>query len=191
MSGSLALLCRAAIADLCANDDHRWPLRICLSGLKGCADGVKIIAILYPEYAEAVCLHALCHILRKSDICVSLDGDLIGIVDHDQFPKPKSTCQRECFRGKSLHHTSVPAQYIGIVVNNPAVLLVKYSSQMGLCHGHTHCHAHALTKRPCSGLYPYGMTVLRVARCQGTGLAEVFDIFNGEVSVSKEMEQRV
>ena len=191
MGRSLALLCRTAIADLGMNNDYRRSVCVCLGCLNSCSDGVKIISVLYLKYAEAVCFHALCHIFPERNVCISLNGNIVGIIDYDQLSKSQSTCQRECFRGKSLHHTAVSAQYIGIMVYDFAVFFVKYSSQMSFSHSHAHCHAHTLSQRTGSCFYAYGMSVLRMSRCQRTSLTEVLNIINGEISVSEQMEQRV
>ena len=191
MSRCLALLCRTAIADLGMNNDYRRSVCVCLGCLNSCSDGVKIISVLYLKYAEAVCFHALCHIFPERNVCISLNGNIVGVIDHDQLSKSQSTCQRESLRGKSLHHAAVSAQYIGIVVYNFAVFFIKYSSQMSLSHSHAHCHAHTLSQRTCGGFYANGMAILRMARCQGASLAEILNIINGEISVSKQMEQRI
>ena len=62
---------------------------------------------------------------------------------------------------------------------------------MSLSHSHAHCHAHTLSQRTCGGFYANGMAILRMARCQGASLAEILNIINGEISVSKQMEQRI
>ena len=93
MSAGLALLSRAAVADLGLNRDEGRTCGICLCLLDGLADGIQVIAVLHGQQLESKCLHALLYILCKCDVRASLNGNLIGIVEHDQLAKAQGSCQ--------------------------------------------------------------------------------------------------
>jgi len=138
----LALFSRAAEADLSLDGDEGRMLSISLCNLNCCADGIDICSVFNGNCLEAECFHALFHVLAECDVCASLDGDAVGIVENDKFTKSKCSCKGECLRGNSLHHAAVAAEYICEVIDNRVAFLVEYGCQMLLSHCHTNSHAH-------------------------------------------------
>ena len=190
MSAGLALLSRAAVADLGLNRNkgRTRGIRLCL--LDGSADGIQVIAVLHSQQLESKRLHALLHVLRKCDVRASLNGNLIGIVEHDQLAKAQGPCQGKCLGGNTFHHAAVPAQHVSIMVNHRVSVLVKHGCQMGLSHRHAHGHAHTCAQGSCGGLNANRMSVFRMSRCQGIHLTEIHHVFLGQ-AISKQMKQRV
>ena len=76
------------------------------------------------------------------------------------------------------------------MINNRISVLVEHSSQMGLCHGHANCHAHACAQRACGGLNAYCMAILRMSRCQGIHLTEIHHILFCK-AVAEKMKQGI
>ena len=173
MRAGFALFCRAAEADLCLDRDEGRMLRISLCNFDRCTDRIDICSVFDCDRLEAECFHALFHVLAECDVRASFDGNTVGVVENDEFSKSKCTCKGECFRGDSLHHASVSAEYICEVIDNRIVFLVEYSCQMFLSHRHTNCHSHTCAERSCCRLNAYGVTVFRMSRSQGTNLTEV------------------
>ena len=83
MGAGLALLSRAAVTDLCFNRDKGRTCGISLCLLDSLSNGIQVIAVLNHQQLEAKCLHALLDILGKCNIRASLNGDLIGIIEHE------------------------------------------------------------------------------------------------------------
>ena len=173
MRAGFSLFCRAAEADLCLDRDEGRMLRISLCNFDRSADRIDICSVFDCDRLEAECFHALFHVLAECDVRASFDGNTVGVVENDEFSKSKCTCKGECFRGDSLHHASVSAEYICEVIDNRIVFLVEYSCQMFLSHRHTNCHSHTCAERSCCRLNAYGVTVFRMSRSQGTNLTEV------------------
>ena len=167
MCARLALFCRAAEADLRLDGDKGRMLGICLCSLDRLADRVDIIAIFYSDRLETKCLHTLLYILTECDVRASLDGDAVGIIENNQLGKSQGTCQRECLRGNAFHHTSVAAQYIGVMVNYRIIFFVEYAFQMCLSHRHADCHTHTCAQRTGRRLNANGMTIFRMSRSLG------------------------
>ena len=85
MSACLALLSRAAIADLCLNSNERRTLCILLGSLDSHSNRINVIAILHGNRLESKGAHTLLHILTERNICASLDGNAVGIVEYNEL----------------------------------------------------------------------------------------------------------
>ena len=143
MSTCLALLRRAAIADLRVNRDEGRTSRIQLGLLNRSSDRYQVIAVRNIQCLETKRFHALLHILRKCDVRASLDRNTVAVIQNDQFAEPEGSRQRERLGRNSLHHAAVTAKSEGVVIDNRVTFLIKYSRQMRLCHRHADRHAHA------------------------------------------------
>ena len=93
MSACLALLGRAAVANLGLYGDEGRTCGICLCLLDGLADGIQIIAVLNGNQLEPEGFHALLYILCKCNIRASLDGNTVGIIKYNKLAQSQGTCQ--------------------------------------------------------------------------------------------------
>ena len=190
MGTCLALFSRAAEADLRLDGDEGRMLSISLCNLNCCADRVDICSVFNGDRLEAECFHALFHVLAECDVCASLDGDTVGIVENDELSESKCSRKRESLRGNSLHHTAVTAEYICEMIDNRIIFLVEYGCQMFFSHCHTNCHTHTCAKRSGCSLNPNGVAVFRMSRSQGSDLTEVHEVFLCK-TVSEQVKQGI
>ena len=109
MGACLALLGRAAVSDLCLYRDKGRMPGIFFRLLNGGANGLQVITVLHSEGLETKGSHAGGYILGKSQVCASLDGNAVGIVQNDQFMKAHGACKGKRLVGDPLHHTAVAA----------------------------------------------------------------------------------
>ena len=190
VSAGLALLGRAAVADLRLDRDEGWMLLVSLRFFDGLADGLEIIAVLDCDCLEPKGAHTSLDILREGDIRVALDGDLVGIVEDDELREAKRASERERLRGDAFHHAAVAAERERVVVDNRVARAVEHRSEVCLCHRHADSHAHACAERARRGFDADRVAVLRMARCQRAHLAELFHIIHRQ-AIAVEMEQRI
>ena len=85
MSGSRTLFSRAAIADLGLDGDERRMFFIGFCFFDSSADGVEIRAVFDGDRLEAESSHAGLDIFGKGDVRVAFDGNVVAIVEDDEF----------------------------------------------------------------------------------------------------------
>ena len=87
MCRCFTLFSRAAVSDLSVKNDQRRLFGISLSCFNRCTDSCKIISVFYLEYTKSIGFKTLCSIFCKCDICISFDGNIVRVVENDQFSK--------------------------------------------------------------------------------------------------------
>ena len=190
MCAGFTLFCRAAVTNLRLNRDEGRMFFVSLGRFNSFANSFQIIAIFYSQRLETESLHTFFHIFREGNIRAAFDGNLIGIIKHNQFGEAERTSQREGFRRNAFHHAAIAAQSKGIMVNHIIARLVEFCSQMSFCHRHTYSHTHACPQRAGRGFNTYRVTIFRMPRSQRTVLTEVLHIIHGK-AITEEMEQRI
>ena len=85
VSGSLALLVGAAVADLGLADDDGGLFGLLLGLSDSGGDSVGVVAVVYLDYLPAVCEEALGNIFGESDVGAAFDGDVVVIIEHDEL----------------------------------------------------------------------------------------------------------
>ena len=190
MRACLALLSRAAVTDLRLHGNHGRLRLLGLCSLNGSADGIKVISVLNNEGLEAHSPESCLYIFGKCDVGIAFDADLVAVIENNQLRKTKGACKRHGFVGNTLHHTSVAAEHVGVMVNNRISGLVELCGEMSLCHSHTYGHAHACAERAGRSLNTLGVTVLRMTGGQGSVLTELHHIFFGQ-AVAEQMKKGI
>ena len=74
-----------AVSDLGTDDNDAGFSGFPFGFLQHRLNGIRIVAVLYPEYLPAIGFIALAHILRKSDFRTSFNADGVGIIQDDQL----------------------------------------------------------------------------------------------------------
>jgi hypothetical protein len=77
------LLVRAAVADVRARDDERWPFRVGLCFAEGGLDLVEVIHVVDVQHLPAVRLEALARVVGVGEIGGSVDRDVVVVVEAD------------------------------------------------------------------------------------------------------------
>ncbi len=95
----------------------------------------------------------LADIVVKGEVDGAINGDLVAIVNIDQFAQLLSARKRSGFHGHAFLRTAVPMQDKGVVVHNGEAGPVKFSREMGLCQSHTDTHSYTLAQRTGASVY--------------------------------------
>lgn len=115
----------------------------------------------------AVGLVSLDNILSEGAVGVTINGNVVVIVDADEVAELKVAGKRGSLAGDTLHQATVTEEAVCVVVNNVKPRLVEGGGSVSLGHGQTNSIAHTLTKRASGDLNSGGIMGLRVARSLG------------------------
>jgi hypothetical protein len=85
-------------------------------------------------------------VLRESYTRVPLDGDVIVVVDPAKVIEPKMARQGRCFRSDALHHASISANGINIVIENLKTGPVVVVGEPFFRDAHPDARGHSLAK---------------------------------------------
>ena len=118
----------------------------------------------------------------------AVDGDVVGIVEHDQAVELQVAGKRDRLLTDAFHQAAVAADDVGVVVHEIAA---EAGSHTALRQGHTNRVGETLAQRAGRGLDPGGEAVLRMARGAAAELAEVADLVDVDVWIPGEIEQRI
>ena len=113
----------------------------------------------------AVGLVAGGHIFTEGDLGVALNGDPVGVVDHDQVAEFLGAGQRGGLGLDALLHAAVAEDHVDEVVERAVgggIRVVHAASAAGR-HGHADCIADACAQRPGGDFNELGVAELRVA----------------------------
>lgn len=105
----------------------------------GLADGVVVgVSVLDMDNMPSKGLVPLGNIFSEGDLSVSVDGDLVVIVEGNELAEAPVTSEGAGLIGDTLHHASITEDAVGVVVNNlGGVRLVEASGKMSLCNSDT------------------------------------------------------
>ena len=136
--------------------------RLCLSD--GLADGFVVgVSVLDVDHVPSESLVPLGDVLSKGDLGVSINGDLVVVVEGDELAKAPVAGEGAGLVRDTLHHASVSEDAVGVVVDNlGCIRLVEASSKMGLCD----CDTDGIADSSSEGSYSRLMGAV-IRRCDG------------------------
>ena len=138
----------------------------------------------------AVSLKAFGCTLAECQVSKTFDGDVIVVVEINQFAEFQMTCERGGFRRDAFHQIAIGHDAVNVVIDQRKVRSVEFGGQMSRAHRHPDAVRKALAQRPGRDLNSRRQAVLRMARRLRSPLAEVFDLVERQI-VTGEIEQRV
>ncbi len=97
MGRGLALFSRAAIANLRMHRNKGRVFCISFSCFDCFADSFHIVAVSYFQQLETKRFHAFLYIFRKGNIRTAFDGNIIAVIENNQFAQAQCACQGKCF----------------------------------------------------------------------------------------------
>mmetsp|Transcript_65228 Transcript_65228/g.121591 ORF Transcript_65228/g.121591 Transcript_65228/m.121591 type:complete len:218 (+) Transcript_65228:1634-2287(+) len=106
--------------------------------------GVVHITICYVEHIPALCSEDGGHIFAEGEIRATIDGDLVVIVEDDQFVQLQVARQGCGLGDDALHHAAIPCQDINIMIKDWEIWFIESRCQMSLADGHAHSIGEAL-----------------------------------------------
>eukprot|EP00053_Salpingoeca_punica_P011021 m.98695 g.98695 ORF g.98695 m.98695 type:complete len:479 (-) comp15561_c0_seq1:53-1489(-) len=187
----LRALSRGAAADGGLDRDERGLVVLLLGALDRRADGREVgVAVLDAVRVPAVGLVALQHVLGEGQRRLTVNLDLVVVVEDNQLAEAKVTSERRSLARHALLHAAIAADDVGVVVDQLEVRLVEASSHVGLGDSETNGVGQTLAERARGDLDTLGEVVLRVAGRLAADLAEVLQVLDGEV-VAREVQHDV
>jgi len=111
---------RRPLRDVRAGDNQARPGRLGLCCLDSARGGFTVLAINVLNM-PAVSLEAFAAILREGEVCGTLDGDAVVIIDVDQVAQAQMAGQRSRLRRHTFHQVAVRDDSIDIVVDDPVL----------------------------------------------------------------------
>ena len=177
---------RRAVADHRAALDHRGP-GLGLGRRDGRRHRVGIVAI-DAQRVPAGGLEARPRVVGAGEAGGAVDGDVVGIVEHDQAVEPQVTGERDRLLADAFHQAAVAADHIGVMVHK---VRTEAGGHAALRQRHADRVGETLAERAGGGLDPGGEAVLRMAGGAAAELAEVADLVDVDVRIPGEVEQRI
>lgn len=113
--------------------DQGWLISDSLGILDGLLNGLKIIVtILDPLGVPSVGLEAGENIFSERDVGVTVDGDVVVIIDGNEVAELEMSGQRDGFSGNTLLQTTVSKECVGMVVEEWESVAVEGGTSLGL-----------------------------------------------------------
>ena len=181
---------RRAVPDHRLADDEGRALRVRLCLADGAAQQVEVVCVVHFQNLPALRLEAHGNVLFEGDVRASFDGDVVVIVEEDEFSQLLHSRKGAGLVGDPFFQASVAAQRVGVVVYDGEPFAVEGRGEMRFRKRHTHGVADALAERARGRLHAGRVAVFGVAGRLVAQLAEVHQIFLGNV-VSEQIQKRI
>ena len=172
------------------HQDQRRTSCLLASGQEGSFDGLQVVSIRDDVRVPAIGREPLGPVLGEGELGRGGEGDAIVIVEADKFPQLQVARQRSRLGGHALHEVAIAHQDIGEVVDEVEPGPVVAGGEMRLSHGEAHSVAEPLAQGAGGGFHAGREATLRVARGAASPLAELFQLFQGQI-VAGQMQQGV
>src|SRR5262249_15838251 len=139
-------------------------------------DPVNVIGVTHAQYVPAVAQKPGRDVLCKGDARIAFDRDVIVVVDPAKIVQGEMARQRRRFGSHALHHATIAANRVDVVVKDLEVGAVVPISEPSLGNGHADAVGDPLSKRSSRCLDPRNQVVLRMTWSLAAELAEVTNI---------------
>ena len=179
-----------AEADDGLDRDERRAIRHGLRLANGFLNRVEIVAVRDGGRVPAVSLETLGHVFGESERSVAFDGDVVIVVEIDEFAEFEMTGERGGFTGDAFHQVAVGDDAVDVMVEHGEAFAVKPGREMRAAHRHADAVGEPLAERPRCDLDAGREHVLRVAGSLRLPLAEALQFFEREV-IARQVEERV
>mmetsp|Transcript_7003 Transcript_7003/g.42960 ORF Transcript_7003/g.42960 Transcript_7003/m.42960 type:complete len:221 (-) Transcript_7003:469-1131(-) len=136
-------------------------------------------------------LEASTDIFSERDISVTIDGDLVIIVQADQFSQAPVTGKGGCLSGDTLHVAAVPKDAVCVVIYNLCIRLVVARSKVLFSSSQSNSHCNSLSERSSGHFDSGGFKVLWVSRSLGSKLAELLHIIDLDGVIPAQMQKGI
>ena len=122
------------------------------------------------------------------DVHGAVDGDVVIVPQHDQPRQLLAPGERDRLVADAFHQAAIAGEDIGVMINQP---LAKAGAQRLFGDGEADGIGNALPKRAGGGLDGAGQEILGMAGSLGAPLAEVLDLFQRDLGIADQVEQRI
>ena len=159
-------------------------------GFEGEVNGFDIVAIGENLGVPAVGVETGGAVLGEGEGGVAFDGDVVVVVEVDEFAEAEVPGEGGGFGGDAFHEVAVGDDGVSIMVNEGVIGLVEPGCEVGFSYRHADAVGKALPERAGGHFDAGGEAVFGVAGGDTAPLAEVLDLFEGEV-VTGEVEEGI
>lgn len=132
-----------------------------------------MVAVVDDDDVPAVSLVALGDILSEGDVGVTINGDVVVVVDGNEVAELEVTSQGRGLTRNTLHQAAIAEEAVGVVVREGEAGLVEDGGGVGLGHGQTDGIADTLTQRAGGDLDTGGIVRLGVTRSDAVNSLEM------------------
>ena len=160
------------------------------ASLNGSANGLRVMSVNSRDYLPAVGFKTLGRVVGKPAVHFTVDGDAVVVIEHDQLAKAQCTSQGRHLVGNTFHQAAIAQEGVGVVINNIMARAIELLRQGFLCQRKADRIGNTLPERPRSGFNTRRVAVFRMARGFGVQLAEVLDVFDGDV-IAAQVQQGI
>ena len=174
------LLVGAAVADVGVADDERGALRLRLRGADGRLDSLQIVPVHF-LHVPAVGAETGRDVLGEGNVGRALDGDVVVVVEVDEFAQTQVAGQGGGLVAHPLHQVAVGDDAVGKVVKDGKAGPVEGGGQETFGDCHPHPVGEALSQRAGGGLNARGAAVFGVAGRATPPLAKVLQFLQRQV----------
>lgn len=136
-----------------------------MSSLDGFFNG-GIIAITVTDSLDVpvISFETLEDIFGEGDTSVTIDGDVVIIIEGNELTKLQVTSERASLRGNTFLKTAITEDDIGVVVEDLKTRFVVSSSKLSFSSSQTNGIGDTLTKRTSGDLNTFSINTFRMAR---------------------------
>jgi hypothetical protein len=121
-----------------------------------------MITIIDDLNVPAIGLKSLDNIFSKGAVGVTIDGDVIVVINGNQVAELQMARKRSSLTGNTLHHTTITQECICIIVDQLESRLVEFGGSVVLGNGKTHGIRKTLAKRASCNFNSIGIVSFRV-----------------------------
>ena len=170
------LLVWGTVADVAVQNDEGGPAFRLPENVQGVLDAIDVVGIADAQNIPTVTQEPGGDVLREGDARVSLDGDVVVVVDPTEVVEAEMAGQRSRFRSDAFHHAAVAADGIDVVVEDVESGLVVTVGKPLLGDGHADARGDALAERTGGGFDARDPVVFRMAGRLAVELAKLADV---------------
>lgn len=170
-----------AEANGCAQLDHGWLVLDSLASLDGSLYRVQVmVSVTDGNSVPSVCLHTLVNILSEGTVGVTVNRDVVVIVNRNQVAQLQVTGHGSGLAGNTLHVASIAHEDICVVVNKLESGLVELRSSVLLGNSKTNGVSETLSERASGDLNAGGIVGFRVTGGDAVDVLESVKGVSGE-----------
>src|SRR5258706_16300701 len=125
------------------------------------------------------------HIFRESQTGITLDGDVVVVVDPTKIRKSQVTRERRGLAADALHHAPVACQGVNVVIEHRKVRPVVSLSEPLTRQRDAHARCNPLTKGSGRCLNSGSPTILRMSGALTLELSEILQIIQRNCEVAQ------
>ena len=170
--------------------DESRALRLVPGILERAGDRLEVIALIDVQHLPAVGLEAGAHIFPERDLGMSVDRDVVVVVDQVDAAQPEKPRHGSSLAPDAFHQVAIAHDTPDPVMHHLMVRAVEPVGQNPLGDGHTDRVRDALAQRAGGHLDAGRVPPLGMPGRARAPLAEVPDLLHGEI-VSRQVEQGI